>query len=152
MLTTLIATAVTAGAFKCAYTTAPQVATSADQRVKVVVLAEGKVMVYHKGSGKPRHTGSWSGFGHHQQVAVNRDGSAFAVYDRYGGMEVFDATARKVASLEPRKVLHAEELEKIPGKWTCHIEGTWLEKPVFDFQKDRLEFTIYNGRKVQVLY
>lgn len=150
MITTLVATVVSAGAFKCAMTTEPQVAMSADQKVKVVVLHDGKLTITRKGTRYAQLAGQWSGFGHHQQVVMSRDGSAFAIYDRYAGMEVFNSKGKKVAFLEPSKVLSEKEMEKIPGKWTCHTEGTWLEKPSFDFKKDLLEFTIYNGRKVTV--
>lgn len=131
-------------------TTEPQVAMSADQTVKVVVSHDGNFTIQRKGTRYAKLVGHWSGFGHHQQVVMSRDGSAFAIYDRYAGMEVFDAKGKKVAFLEPNKVLSKQEMEKIPGKWTCHREGTWLEKPSFDFKTDRLEFTIYNGRKVSV--
>lgn len=150
MITTLIASVVSVGAFKCAMTTEPQVAMSADQKVKVVVLHDGKLNLYRKGSAYANLAGQWGGFGHHQQVVMSRDGSAFAIYDRYAGMEVFNSKGKKVAFLEPSKVLSKKEMEAIPGKWTCHTEGTWLDKPSFDFKKDRLEFTIYNGRKVRV--
>lgn len=150
MIASLIATIATAGAFRCAIITNPRVATSADKRTTVVVLHEGKVLIYHKGSSQPKHITRWSCFGHHQQLVVSGDGSAFAIYDVYGGMEVFEGEGKLVASLEPRLILSQKELSDTPGKWTCHGEGTWLEKPSFEFKKGRFEFTIYNGRKVTV--
>lgn len=150
MITTLVATMVSAGAFKCAITTEPQVAMSVDKKVKVVVLHDGQFTIQRTGTRYAKLVGQWSGFGHHQQVVMSRDGSAFAIYDRYAGMEVFDGKGKKIAFLEPRKVLNEKEMDGIPGKWTCHTEGTWLERPSFDFQKNRLEFTIYNGRKIRV--
>ncbi len=128
----------------------PQIAQSADGTVKVTVLHDGKLTVHRKGSTNRIYLGRWSGFGHHQQVVISGDGSAFAIYDCYAGMEIFNGKGKKIALLLPRLLLSEKELKNVPGKWTCHPEGTWLKNPTFTFMKSYLEFTVYNGRKVRV--
>ncbi len=150
MLTTLIATGLTAGSFKCAIDLESRVASSGDKGTTVVSTPAGKVMIYKKGSDKPRYVSRWGQFGHHQTLIVNRDGSAFAIYDPFDGLEVFDGTGRRVAFLQPVNVLTKKELAGTPGRWACHPEGTWLKDPQFEFKPGRLEFTIYNGRKIRV--
>jgi hypothetical protein len=137
-------------AFKCKIDVNPRRATSADANVTVVAEFEGRILIYKKGSKSASHLARWSEFGHHPMLVVSRDGSAFAIYDEYAGMEVFDGMGKKIAFLDPKKVLSKSELQYIPGKWACHNEGTWLENPTLRFDKDKLTFAIYNGRKIQV--
>lgn len=138
------------GFFDCALDTKPRVVSSGDKRTRVVAMYEGKVMIYKKGSDKPRYVSRWGQFGHHQTLIVNHDGSAFAIHDPYGGLEVFDGTGRRVAFFDPSKTLTKKELADTPGRWACHPEGTWLKDPKFEFKPGRFEFTIYNGRKIRV--
>ncbi len=150
MVTLTLMPLLAAGVFKCALQLTPQVATSGDKRRSVVVLYEGKILIYDRGSKKPTSVTRWSNFGHHQQVVMNQDGSAIAIYDEYAGMEVFDGKGFKMHFFDPQRTLSEAELSSIPGKWACHMEGTWLKNPKFEFGKERLSFTIYNGRRINL--
>jgi hypothetical protein len=146
-----IALLVTApAAFKCAIDMNPRTAISGDGKTKVVVKFEGEIQIFNKGSRAALIASTWSKFGHHYHVIVNQDGSAFAVYDEYGGVEVFNSKGKQLSLLRPEKFLTASERKNTPGTWACHPEGTWFEKPAFTFHKDKLTFAVYNGRKIEV--
>lgn len=150
MIATLALLATAPAAFKCAIDMNPRTAVSGDGHTKVVVEFEGEIQIFNKGSRGAMISSKWSKFGHHYHVLVNQDGSAFAVYDAYGGLEVFNSKGKQLSLLKPEKFLTASERKNIPGAWTCHPEGTWFEKPSFSFGKDKLTFAIYNGRKIEV--
>lgn len=146
-----IALLVTApSAFKCAIYTDPRVATSQNGKVKVVAEFEGKLSIFRNGSKKPSVVTKWSQFGHHFSVLVSPDGSTIVVHDPYGGLEVFNGSGKRVSLLAPDKFLSDEEREDIPGKWTCHPEGVWYEKPSFAFAKNKVTFATFSGRKIDV--
>jgi hypothetical protein len=146
-----IALLVTApSAFKCAIDMNPRMVTSADGKTTVVAEFEGKLSIYKKGSRHAVAASKWSRFGHHYQLLMSPDASAIVIHDAYGGVEVFDGTGRQVALLKPDKFLTAAEKEDIPGKWACHPEGTWYEKPAFAFEKGKVTFATFSGRKIEV--
>jgi hypothetical protein len=150
MIGYLAVSLISAISFKCSISTDPIKITSADGRTTVVATSQGKLLVYRKGSAEPKHRGRWSNFGHHQHLALSSDASTFVVWDEYAGMEIFDASARRIAFLDPPSILTPAEWRDSPGKWACHPEGVWLQSPKFKFQPEYLSFEVYSTRRVRV--
>jgi len=111
---------------------------------------EGKVMIYDNGRTRPRSVVKWHRFGHHLQLILSPDASKIAIFDPYAGMEVLHGNGKRWEFLEPKKVLSADEMLNIPGKWTCHQEGSWTDKPDITFSSRGVAFTLYSGRHLNV--
>jgi hypothetical protein len=146
----MVFSVIAGSALKCMISEVPITVTSDDRKTTVVLLYDGKLLIYGKGSSHPRHVGRWSEFGHHQELYVNRDASTIVVLDRYDGAEIFDHAGRRISFIDPAKSLSAAELTNTPGKWACHVEGTWLTDPKLKFTVEGLSFQIYNGRRIHV--
>jgi hypothetical protein len=151
MIATVLLAVVGLPVYKCAVFMDPMVAISKDKKTKVVLLMEGKVLIYDNGKSKPKAVAKWERFGHHLQLILSPDASKIAIFDKYAGLEVLRGNGKRWEFYEPKEILNAEEIVDIPGKWACHEEGSWASKPDITFSSRGVAFTIYNGRHLNVL-
>lgn len=131
LLTLAIATAPLAHA-KCAMFMG-QDATSPNGNFRIVVAAlKGGTydFEYFKKDGKGWKQiakASVPAHGHHAQFYVANDGSGFALYDQYEGIELYSPTGKARATWTADQILKKVGDKRV-GHWTCHGNGGWTEE------------------------
>jgi hypothetical protein len=63
--------------------------------------------------------------GHHLGGLIDDTGAFFVLHDKYEGLTIYNRTGQVLKHFLSRQLLSFREEQTRPGKWTCHMEGSW---------------------------